>query len=148
MGYVPDDAKWFLAQLIIEISVEDDPHNVIHRNTVLVEAGTPEVAYTRALELGQAMENSYENIDDKLVTLTFRGLRKLDVIYDKLEHGAEIFYSEDIGVSEEQIQMMLSRKENLSVFEPYVFPDRSETPNYGAKSVAEMLAEHFDNSEN
>ena len=32
MGYVPDDAKWWIAEIVEEITVEDDARNVVHIN--------------------------------------------------------------------------------------------------------------------
>ena len=41
MAYIPIDAELYIAELISEIRVEDDPANVLHRNFVLVKAASP-----------------------------------------------------------------------------------------------------------
>jgi Domain of unknown function (DUF4288) len=86
-----------LAKIVEQITVEGDPRNVVHTNLVLIRADSPEEAYPKAVELGAAGEQSYENLDGTRVEFRFRGLRELSVIYDELEHGAELTYSEDVG---------------------------------------------------
>ena len=56
MGDIPENAKWYLADIVQEITVEDDPHNVVHTNLVLIRADSPEEAYQKAMELGLAGE--------------------------------------------------------------------------------------------
>ncbi len=137
MSYIPEDARWFLAELVEEIRVEDDPRNVVHINMVLIEANTPELAYERALELGDELNSTYHNPDGKLVTVTFRGLHKLNVVYDELEHGAELFYHEHIDLPETKIAALITDKQHLSVFKPRIPPDLSAKPNYFDKVTFE-----------
>jgi hypothetical protein len=133
MAYIPIDAEWYIAELISEIRVEDDPANVLHRNFVLVKAASPENAYERAIELGNLSEISYENPVGKVVRISFRGLGDLNVIHDKLEHGAEIMYSEDTCISEEQIVHMIRPKADLAVFRA------TEQPVHADYSSAEVV---------
>ena len=104
MGYIPRNAKLYLAEIVQQITVEGDPRNVLHTNLVLVRADSPEDAYQKAMELGTAGEQSYENIDDKRVTFRFRGLHDLNVIHEALEHGGELIYSENMDLDESAIQ--------------------------------------------
>jgi hypothetical protein len=85
MAYVPNDAKWYLAWLVLEIIVEDDPRNIVHINLMLIRADSPGEAYEKAIELGKESEISYENPDGKSVVHVFRGIRDLNVIHDELE---------------------------------------------------------------
>jgi hypothetical protein len=140
MGYVPKDAKWYLANIVLEITIEGDPRNVIHTNLVLIRADSPEEAYQKAMELGIANEQSSTNIDGKHVTFRFRGLRDLNVIYDELEHGAELSYREDIAVDESTIQKWVASKEDLGVFRP-ITP--STGPHYASRDVIEKMYEQF-----
>jgi hypothetical protein len=59
--------EWFLATLIMEISVQGDTRNVAHRNLFLVSACSPEEAYDPA---GRAVRHS------------FRGVAQLDTLVD------------------------------------------------------------------
>lgn len=132
MGHIPENATWYVAELIMELAVDGDPRNVVHKNLVLIEAKSPEDAYRKALELGKAGENSYNNPEGKLVTVKFRGLGHLDVILDALEHGAEIQFEEHVGVSADQIKSWIRRKEELNVFVPI---EQSSAPDYSSAEV-------------
>lgn len=134
MGYIPKDAKWYLSEIVMEIAIEDDPRNVVHVNTTLVRADSPEEAYDRAQELGLRGETSYENSNGKTVTHRFRGLRSLDVIHDELAHGAELGFSERIAIPEDEIIKLVFAKEQLGVFRP-ITP--SQAPDYGSGEVRE-----------
>ena len=134
MAYIPENAKWYLATLVDEITVEGDSRNVVHKNLVLVRADCPEKAYENALDLGKKSEVSYENPEGRLVRTKFRGLRELNVVYDELEHGAELSYEESLGVPEEEIEALLRRKEDLGVFQP-ITPTAG--PNYSSGEVLE-----------
>ena len=35
MGYIPKRAKWYLAEIVVQIIVESDPRNTVHINLVL-----------------------------------------------------------------------------------------------------------------
>ena len=140
MGYIPEDAKWYVADVVEEITVEDDPRNVIHTNLVLIRADSPEEAYDKAVELGSAGETSYENTDGKRVAIRFLGLHQLNVICDDLTHGAELGYTENLGMDEPAIQRWLRPKEELGVFRP-ITP--STAPNYSSREVMEEIAEYL-----
>ena len=138
MGYIPKSAKWYLADIVVQITVEDDPRNVVHTNLVLVRADSPEEAYQKAMELGAAWEQSWENPDGKCVTLRFRGLHDLNVIHDELEHGAELIYWEKRDFDESAIQEWITPKEELGVFQP-ITP--SKGPDYSPRHVLEEIYE-------
>jgi hypothetical protein len=53
VGYIPDNAEWFVAELVEELTVADDPRNIVWRNLTLIRAKLPEEAYQRALALGK-----------------------------------------------------------------------------------------------
>src|SRR6202521_1398870 len=98
MGFIPKDAKWYLADIVEEIRVEGDRRNVVHTNLALVRADSPDEAYAKAIALGKRGNTKYKNPEGKMVTIRFRGLKELNVIHDELEHGCEITFGEDIGV--------------------------------------------------
>jgi len=144
MAYIPKDAKWYLAWLIQEIIVENEPRNVVHTNLMLVRADSPDEAYEKALELGKESEVSYENPDGKSVVHVFRGIKDLNVIHDELGHGAELNYEEKVRVSNEEIERMLTPKERLTIFRP---DETSANPNYMPKDIAEELERRIGNRE-
>lgn len=121
--WIPKDAKWYLADIVVEITVEGAEENSIESNLKLVRADSPEEAYEKAMLLGKDEEISYDNTDGAKVTFRFRGLRDLYVIYDELEHGAEILYWKYDGLSEDALTKMITPKEQLSVFAPREIAD-------------------------
>lgn len=127
MGFIPIDARWYLADVVLEHRIEGESQNVVHVNTHLVEAGSPEKAYEKALALGRRSEHKYENTDGRQVRVVFRGLRELNVIHEELEDGAELMYTEDVGVSEEKLREWDRPKERLAVFAPI---EEKHGPNY------------------
>jgi hypothetical protein len=146
MGFIPKDARWYLADIVLEHRVEGESLNVVHINTHLIEASSPEEAYSKALRLGQEGEMEYQNTDDQLVQVLFRGLRELNVIHEELEDGAELMYSERLGVSEEQLQEWNRPKEKLAVFRP--IPESRKHPNYMPERFKFFLEEFDSGPEN
>jgi hypothetical protein len=137
MAYIPKDARWYLADVVLEHAVEGDPRNVVHVNIHLIEAESPERAYEKAIALGQSSEQVYANPDGLEVRVTFRGLRDLNVIHDDLEDGAELAYEESTGVPEDQLSTWLRAKEQLSVFSER--HAKHDLPNYMPGSVMKSL---------
>jgi hypothetical protein len=140
MGYIPKRAKWYLAEIVVQIIVESDPRNTVHTNLVLIRADSPEEAYQKAIELGAAHEQSYENPQGRRVTLRFRGLRDLNVIRGELEHGAELIYSEELDFDESAIRKWVTPKEELGVFLPLT---ESRGPDYRPRDIVEKIYEEF-----
>jgi len=143
MAYVPKDAKWFIAEIVEEITVQGDARNVVHLNYNLIRADSPEEAYTKALELGKGGETQYENSEGKLVSICFRGLHDLIVVYDELEHGGELMYDEKIGLSSGEVEKMIRPKDERAVFQPWEPPDFSQQPDYGAKEIIDEVERRF-----
>lgn len=38
MAYIPKDAKWYVAEVVMECRIEGEPRNVVHVNILLVRA--------------------------------------------------------------------------------------------------------------
>jgi hypothetical protein len=137
MAFIPKDAHWYLADIVLEHRIEDDPRNVVHINTYLIEARSPDQAYEKAVALGREAEQEYLNTDGKQVRVIFRGLRELNVIHEELEDGAELSYAESFGVPEERLREWTPSKEQLGVFAP--IRAKKDGPNYMSESVMRML---------
>ncbi|WP_448265728.1 DUF4288 domain-containing protein [Nostoc sp. DSM 114159] len=138
MAYIPKNAKWYIAELVIECKVEGNPHNVVHVNIVLVRASSAEEAFEKAEELGCESNDTYLNPKNQTVTFTYRGLRHLDVIHDELEHGAELMFEEKIGIHESELQQMLTPKSQLAIFHPLKPIDPSK-PDYSSKEIMDEV---------
>jgi hypothetical protein len=138
MGYIPPEAKWYVAELIDEITVEGDLRNLVHRNLTLIRADSPEEAYEEAMQQGERAQCDYENPAGQRVRIRFHGLGALNVIYDELGHGTELLYEERIGVSGEEIAAWVRPKEQLAVFRPI---QSTMGPDYSSKEVVDAAEE-------
>jgi len=136
MSFIPQDAQWYVADILEEIRVEGDPRNVVHRNTVLIKADSPEDAYAKSIMLGKEGELEYSNPGGRQVRIVFRGLADLNVIHGELKHGAELFYTEKIGVPEEEIKRLIQTKDGLAVFRE---TKKSTGPDYSPKEIMDQL---------
>jgi len=138
MGFIPVGAKWYLAELVIAISVGRRKNVTVHVNTVLVRADSPTEAFEKALALGWQEELRYENAKGEKVRFKFLGLRDLNVIHDELGHGCELSYSERLGQTKTQAKALVSRRQRLGVFAPRV-PSRA--PDYMSGEIVRKLEE-------
>ncbi|MFN8452378.1 MAG: DUF4288 domain-containing protein [Anaerolineae bacterium] len=123
MAYIPQGAKWYLAEIVQQIVVDGDDSSLVHVNLTLIRADSPEEAYERSLEVGRQGEMAYQNTDGKTVAITFRGLRNLHVIHEQLEHGSEILHEEIRDLSESDVTDLLRSKAHLNIFRPRVNVD-------------------------
>lgn len=123
----------------MEIVIEGERRNVVHINSCLVEAGSPEEAYKQALELGRQCQHRYLNTDGKRVRATFRGLHDLNRVHDKPEHGAEISFEEHFAVPQARLKRWVTPKEELGLFAPR--RPGTDAPNYFPMLALRMLEE-------
>lgn len=137
MGHIPTGAEWYIADLVMEITVHGARLNVVHRNLRLIHASSPEEAYEKAQKFGRDGETSYHNPKGQFVEISFRGCAKLDVIYEPLEDGAELAFEELIGVSSQDIQRIIPSKDRLDVFIPPT-PGRERDPDYRSQAIIDL----------
>jgi len=136
MGFMPEDAKWYLADIVEEITIEGEARKVVQVNTFLIRANSPDEAFDKSLALGKEGETSFENSAGQQVTYKFRGLQNLTEVYDELEDGAEITFKRHIGMTDEEIDHLIRVKADLSVFAP----NRPfEGPDCGSREIREMV---------
>ena len=140
MGSLSDEARWFLADLVLEHRIEGESLNVVHVNTHLVAAGSPEEAYEKSSALGRDAEQEYVNTDGRQVQVVFRGLKELDVIHEPLEDGSEIMYSEAVGVPEDRLRDWVKPRDSLGVFSPVAA--KKSVPNYLPLEFEPLVREH------
>ena len=136
MGYIPKVTEWYIAELLMEIRVHGARCNILHRNLILINAHSPEEAYAKAIRNGQNGETDYKNLKDQSVEIRFKDISKLDVIYDPLVDGAELYFEEQLDVPESEILLMIPPKEKLNVFTP-PRPGEDRDPDYRSKDVVE-----------
>ena len=133
-------SQWYLAELVMEITVADDPRNVIHRNMTLISAQSADEAYDKSLTIGHAGETSYLNPAGKSVSICFRGIADIDRIYDELEDGAELTFHASVGVPEDDVKAMLHPRDRLTAF---LHPQRAAGPDYASAEVIEQAEREF-----
>ena len=132
-------SAWYLAHVIMQITVAGDRRSVVHVNMVLVRARSDDDAYEAAVKLGRDGEFDTENEQGDAVRTRFRGLRDLYAIHeDTLEHGTELIYSEDIGLPEAAIKKMVIGRDRLTVF-AHVPGRVPGGPDYMSADIAKML---------
>lgn len=132
MAFIPKDASWYIAQEVLEITVEGNDQNVVHINYLLIQAESPEEAYEKALRLGSQHETAYLNEGKERVKIAFRGLRNLTIVYEGLEDGAELLYEEKVGVSQESLEALIQPKNDLGIFRPI---EKNPGPDYGSEEI-------------
>ena len=132
MAYIPSDAQWYVTELVQEITVDGDSRNVIHKKLMLIRADSPDQAYEKAVKLGRAGEDSYENPAGRKVRFKFRGVSELVVVHDEIGDGAELLYEQNVGVPEGQIEKLIQPKQRLSAFRPI---EPIDGPDYSSKEI-------------
>jgi hypothetical protein len=135
--WIPEDAEWYIADIVLEFTIEHEARNVVHTNMILIRADSPEEAFQKATQYGKAEECTYENSEGKHVVVSYRGLRDVNVVYDALEDGAELVYEEDIDVPEDTIQTWVKSKDRLGIFAPR--ESWRQKPNYISGSIVNAL---------
>jgi len=128
----------------MEITVSGAAQNVVHRNLMLVQADSPDKAYEKAIGFGQKAETSYNNPKGQQVLITFRGVRRLEEMYEALEDGAELTFEEFVGIPREQIESWIPPKGELSAFVPPK-PGREHEPDYRSVDVMQLAVERLPN---
>jgi hypothetical protein len=133
--------EWYLATLVMEILVEGDPRNVVHRNLFLISACSPEEAYGKAVLLGQRGEMAYDNAAGLQVRHRFHGIADLDTLIDgELADGAELAFEQTVGLPEDQIRAWIRTKADLCKLHRPSAPE-SYVPDYSSKDVVVQVAE-------
>lgn len=114
--------NWYVAILILRFEFYDEKKAHVnrrcnvHENMHLIQASTPEDAYTKAMHLGQ-VSNGTEGIDDfkRKGIWIFEGLNELIPVYEKIEDGCEILWTKHY-CSVKTATNMVKRKDDLQAF--------------------------------
>jgi hypothetical protein len=73
----PETARWYVAELTEEVTLEGDPNNVVHKKTRVIFADSPQDAYEKALTMITEHEIGYLSEHHKTIRTRFWGLREL-----------------------------------------------------------------------
>ena len=138
--HIRSDGEWYVADLVMEITVLGATRNAVHRNLTLIRANSPTDAYEKALQFGRKAETSYDNPQGRLVTIEFRGVAQLDTLLEDLYDGGELTFEERVGVPPEEIRRMIPPRDQLRAFVPPK-PGREHDPDYRSAAVVRMASE-------
>ncbi len=130
------EQTWFIAELVMEITVSGDSRNVVHHNHVLIRASSNEEAYSKAALLGGRGETAYKNPAGEAVRIRFVGIADLDEILDPLEDGAEVLFRYTVDVSKQELESLIPDKARLRVFAPKT---RSAGPDYASAEIVDLV---------
>ncbi len=133
-------AEWYLAELVMKITVAGDPRNVVHQNLTLIRASSADEAYEKATKIGKDGEDEYWNPDGKAVLIVFEGISDLTEISEDLEDGSEIAFSETVSIPEEEIRNLVPPRDRLPAFRP---PGRGDGPDYASGEVVAEVERRF-----
>ncbi len=114
--WIPNDIEWFLAEVVQQFTFGNGDPPSVWVNTLLIKASSLEEGYEKAMVEGKRYDDDYLNSDGVEVKSRFRGLRDLLLIYETLEHGAEVLWQEFDDLTEEQIEGMITPKKELGAF--------------------------------
>ena len=115
--------NWYIAGILLRIEVgKTDLKNEIRRcdaweNQILIKAENPEQAYKKAVEFGKLEASEYLNTDGDNVRFTFEGLTTLIAVYEELEDGAEIIWTEFENKTVRKVKSWVKKKKELEVFD-------------------------------
>jgi hypothetical protein len=127
--------RWYVAELVIAISVAGHTETVVHENLVLVNAGSDAEAYERALEVGQHYNDTEINPEGREVVVEFLGVNDLVHMHDNLEHGAELCFNEHLAASKESVRAKLPARDNLRLFQT----GRVSSIDYRSREMVEQM---------
>ena len=108
--------EWYIADLVILFWVVGSDEDLLHINTKLLKAGSPEEAFEKALKAGTEYNYNFTNTDGALVEVKFLGLRELLHVAEDLEDGCELYYEEVAERHGFRKHGTLKSKDNLAVF--------------------------------
>lgn len=91
-----DDSSWFGARILLAAEHPDEAaaDTLFEERIVLIRAATDEAAREKAVRLGKAAEEAYENPDGKTVKWGFREVLDVKPLFDDvIGDGSEVYYS-------------------------------------------------------
>jgi hypothetical protein len=85
MSNSPAPARWYVAELTEEVTLEGDPENFVHKKTRIIFADSPQDAYEKALSMITEHEVGYLAEHRKAIRTRFWGLRELTLSNEDMD---------------------------------------------------------------
>jgi hypothetical protein len=109
---------WYVAMYVLRFVELDDPDKddpgaqfLLWENTILVKATDLDSAYDRAVEIAKENCEPYKGGNEGVaVQWVFEGITEVVPVYEELEDGAEIMWSEREGVTLREIRKLVRKK--------------------------------------
>ena len=87
MADSPATARWYIAELTEEVTLEGDPQNFVHKKTRIIFADSPQDAYEKALTMITEHEVGYLTEHRKAIRTRFWGLRELSLTNEDMDRA-------------------------------------------------------------
>ena len=129
--------QWYVAEVIVRCRVGKVPKGktLYDRQIKVLRASTDEVAYERALKLGNAENHSYKNSAGEMVSWEFVGLGNLESLNEKkISDGTEIHSRLERGNPKSEVR----QKRDLTVF--WAERNKQKTAGELLNSVTRLFA--------
>jgi len=113
------DRKWFMVEIIEKLEpVERDESKDLRRVTTygnfhLIKAESADEAYNRGIKLGQESNLVFTNSDKVEMEWSFVGIGELLPIYEDIEDGAELMFTDYGNISHKRAMKMARDKTEL-----------------------------------
>jgi len=107
--------NWYIAEILEECVSKkpDETNNVVWGNYHLIQAKSISEAYEKAVKIGKEGEFEFTNENNKEMRWVFLGIGELLPIYEDIEDGAEIMWTNYGALSKREIHKILSSKEAI-----------------------------------
>ena len=133
-------SRWYLTTILMVLTIENVQRKIVHKNLHLIQAESDDVAYDKAIKLGNDSETSYLNSKNQSVNISFYGLAELEEttefdIYD----GVELRFDEFENLSSAELKSFVPLKKDLSVFSFRKSILKENQLDYGSKEVRKLV---------
>jgi len=126
---------WWIASYVERFEYYDENVSNLNRrclaweNTILIQAADREEAYRKALVAGRVGDRSeaWDADSKRKGCWRFEGLTSLLPIYEALEDGTEVLWTQHAGKSVRTIKQLVKRKRDLEAFDDSARPSRTRT---------------------
>jgi hypothetical protein len=107
----------YIAELVQECRVQGIKRSLVWVNIHIIKAKSAEEAYAKAIKLGREHNSKYKAGEDaRPASWTFRGLRQLLPVYEKIADGSEIMFEGHEDIKPSEVKKMVRPKRKLVAF--------------------------------
>jgi hypothetical protein len=112
MSDSPENARWFIAELIEELILSGNVRNVVHRKTRVIFADSHQDAFEKALALSTEHETSYINQKHDAPQTRYWCFHELNLMSEekasKVETKARPHFRRSDNITPEQVALLMA----------------------------------------